>query len=89
MNTSDMVYDQKKWMAEFIGCACFGIREPVNLSDYEDSIAEIQSMIGYYIATGNTREVSEWRKMLQQVRVEKRRAKKMIEKKSRMETAHT
>lgn len=84
-----MVYQQKELIAGLIGCECFGIDENINISDYDKSIEEINSMINYYITVGNDKEVSEWRKMLQQVKVEKRRAKKMIDNKNRMEVAYT
>lgn len=88
MNKLDAIYDQKQLIADLIGCECFGIDENVDISEYEKSIEEINSMINYYIADGNEQEVSEWRKMLQQVKVEKRRAK-MIDNKNRMEIAYT
>lgn len=89
MNKSDMVYDQKQLIADFIGCECFGVEENADISEYDKSIEEINSMINYYIADGNEQEVSEWRKILQQAKVEKRRAKKMIDNKNRMEIAYT
>lgn len=88
MNKSDMIYDQKQIIADLIGCDCFGIDENVDLSEYDESMEEINGMISWYVAKGNQEEVSFWRKMLQQTRVEKRRAKKMIEN-SRMEVAYT
>lgn len=87
MNKSEMAYDQTQLMADFIGCDCFGINENVSLSDYDDAIQEIMSMIGHYIDTGNKTEVAEWKRMLQQTKIEKRRAKEMIDHKNRMEAA--
>lgn len=89
MNKSDAVYEQKQLMADFIGCECFGINENVKPSDYDDAILEIMSMIEYNIDVGDKKEVAEWRRMLQQTRVEKRRAKKMIENNNRMEPVLT
>lgn len=88
MNKSETVYDQKQLIADLIGCECFGIDEDVDISEYDKSIEEINSMISYYITASNKAEVSDWRKMLQQVKVEKRRAKKMIDNKNRMEIAY-
>lgn len=89
MNKSEVVYDQKQLIADLIDCECFGIDEKVNISEYDKSIEEINSMIDYYITVGNEEEVAEWRKMLQQTKVEKRRAKKMIDNSNRMELAYT
>lgn len=88
MNKSEMVYDQKQLIADLIGCDCFGIDENVDLSEYDKSIEEINCMLQHCIEIGDESEVSFWRKMLQQTKVEKRRAKKMIEN-SRMEVAYT
>ena len=89
MNKSEMAYDQTQLMADFIGCDCFGINEYLSLSDYDDAIQEIMSMIEYCIDIGDKTEVAEWRRMLQQTKVEKRRAKKMIENKNRLEPVLT
>lgn len=89
VNKSDMIYDQKQLMADLIGCECFGIDENADISEYDESIEEINSLINYYIASGNKKEVYEWRKMLQQVKVDKRRAKRMIDNDSRTEAAYT
>ena len=89
MNKSDAVYEQKQIMADFIGCECYGINENVKLSDYDDAILEIMSMIEYNIDIGDKEEVADWRRMLQQTRVEKRRAKKMIGNNNRMELVLT
>ena len=86
MNTADVVYEQKQIIADFIGCECFGINENATVSDYDNSILEIMSMIEYNIDIGNNKEVAEWRRMLQQAKVEKSRAKKMIADKNRMES---
>lgn len=88
MNKSEMVYDHTLLMADFMDCECFKIDENEDLSDYDKSIEEINGMISWYVAEGNEEEISFWRKMLQQVKVEKRRAKKMIDN-SRMEVAYT
>lgn len=88
MNKSEAVYDQKQLIADLIGCDCFGIDENVDLSEYDESMEEINCMLQHCIEIGDEKEVSFWRQMLQQTRVEKRRAKKMIEN-SRMEVAYT
>lgn len=88
MNKSEMVYDQKQLIADLIGCDCFGIDENIILAEYNESIGEINCMIQHCLDIGDESEVSFWRKMLQQTKVEKRRAKKMIEN-SRMEVAYT
>lgn len=85
MNKADAVYEQKQLMADLIGCECFGINENVKLSDYDDAILKIMTMIEYNIDIGDKEEVADWRRMLQQTKVEKRRAKKMIENNNRME----
>ena len=89
MNKTDAVYEQKQFIADLIDCECFGFNENVRLSDYDDSILEIMSMIEYNIDIGDKKEVAEWRRMLQQTKIEKRRAKKMIESKNRMEPVLT
>lgn len=89
MNKSEMVYDQKQLIANLIGCDCFGVSEETRISDYDDSISEISSMIEYFIDTGNEEETAEWRRMLQQTKVEKRRAKRMAGNKNRTEPAQT
>lgn len=88
MNKSEMVYDQKQLIADLIGCDCFGIDENVDLSEYDESMEEINCMLQHCIGIGDESEVSFWRQMLQQAKVEKRRAKKMIDN-SRMEVAYT
>ena len=89
MNKAETVYNQKQLMADFIGCDCFGIRENVALSDYDKAIREIMFMIDYCIDIGDKTEVAEWRRMLQQTKIEKRRARKMIDHKNRLEPALT
>lgn len=88
MNKSDKIYEQKQLIAELIGCECFGIDEN-EMSDYDDSIQEILCMIAYNIDIGNKKEIAEWRRLLQQTKVEKRCARKMIESKNRMEAVLT
>ena len=88
-NSAEKTYDQKKFIAEFIGCDCFEVETVDDLSEYDKSIAEINAMIDHNISVGDMEEVSNWRKMLQQTKVAKRRAKRMIESKSRMELALT
>lgn len=87
-NSSEKVYEQKKFIADFIGCECFK-NNCKDLHEYDESISEINAMIAHNIEIGDEEEISFWRKMLQQTRVEKRRAKKMIESKNRMEPALT
>lgn len=87
-NSAEKTYDQKKFIAEFIGCDCFE-SEVEDLSEYDESISEINVMIDHSIMIGDEEEVSQWRKMLQQTKVAKRRAKRMIESKKRMELALT
>lgn len=87
-NSAEKTYDQKKFIAEFIGCDCFEA-EVEDLSEYDESISEINAMIDHSIMIGDEEEVSQWRKMLQQTKVAKRRAKRMIENKNRMEFALT
>lgn len=91
MNKSELVYDQKQLIADLIGCECFGIKEneDIVLSEYDEDINEINCMIQHFIDLGNEKEISEWRKMLQQTKVEKRRAKKLIDNKNRMEIAYS
>lgn len=60
----------------------------MDISEYDESMEEINCMLQHCIEIGDESEVSFWRKMLQQKKVEKRRAKKMIEN-SRMEVAYT
>lgn len=87
-NSAEKTYDQKKFIAEFIGCDCFEA-EVEDLSEYDESISEINAMIDHSIMIGDEEEVSQWRKMLQQTKVAKRRAKRMIESKKRMELVLT
>lgn len=87
-NSAEKTYDQKKFIAEFICCDCFEA-EVEDLSEYDESISEINAMIDHSIMIGDEEEVSQWRKMLQQTKVAKRRAKRMIESKNRMELALT
>ena len=89
MNKAETVYNQKQLMADFIGCDCFGISENVALSDYDDAISEIISMIEYCIDIWDKTEVAECRRMLQQTKIEKRRARKMIDNKNRLDPALT
>lgn len=88
MNRSEATYDQKQLIADLIGCDCFGIGESISLSEYDESMEEINNMISWFIMENDEKEVAFWRQMLQQTRVEKRRVKKMIDN-SRMEVAHT
>lgn len=88
-NKSEQVYEQKRLYAQLIGCEdCFEDLS-LDLKEYDDSIAEIEGMIAYYVSIGNMQEVASWRRMLQQTKVEKRHAKKMIENTKRMEYAFT
>ena len=88
-NSAEKTYDQKKFIAEFICCDCFEAETTDDLSGYDESIEQINAMIDHSIMIGNEEEVSQWRKMLQQTKVAKRRAKRMIESKNRMEFALT
>lgn len=88
MNSSEKAYDRDIFLSQFIGCEC-NETDNIELSEYDKSISEINSMIQHSIDIGNMEEVAQWRKMLQQTRVDKRRAKaRMIESK-RMEFALT
>lgn len=58
MNKSDMIYDQKQIIVDLIECDCFGIDENVDLSEYDESMEEINGMISWYVAKGNQEEVS-------------------------------
>lgn len=89
MNKSESVYRQKQSIADFIGCECPGMDETVNNSDYDKNIREINSMIAHFIENENKEEVSYWRQMLQEARVAKRHAKKMIADQNRTEEAYT
>ena len=80
-NSSELAYDQKKFIADFIGCECFE-SDVCTLQEYDESIAEINAMIAHNIELGDKKEVKQWRELLQQTKVEKRRAKRMIERKN-------
>ena len=79
MNKSEMVYEQKRLAADLIGCGCFGIDEGMDISEYDQSIDEINSMINYCIAAGNREKFSGGRKMFKQPQEEKRSEKKMAD----------
>jgi len=49
------------------------------LKEYDESIAEINAMISYFVAMDNKEEISFWRSQLQKTKVEKRRVREMIE----------
>lgn len=85
-NSSDTAYDSAKFIADFMECECFNGYGTKN--EYDKSIEDINAMINYCIDSGNEEEVKSWRKLLQQTRVEKRRAK-MIERKNAKEFALT
>lgn len=76
-NSSDQAYDRNKFIANFIDCQCFGSHGTKD--EYDESIAEINTMIDYCIDLEDEEEIKSWRKLLQQTKVEKRRAK-MIER---------
>lgn len=88
-NSSDRAYDRDEMLLELVGggCACASACES-SQADYDDSIAEIESMISYSIYRGNEEEVRFWRRMLQKAKVAKRRAKRMIEE-SRKELSYS
>ena len=88
MNSSEQAYDRDNFLANFAGCQCF--TEDVSAEEYDKSIDEINAMIAHCIDIGDTEEVSQWRKLLQRTKVEKRRSKaRMIENKNEMELALT
>lgn len=91
-NHSEYVYEQKRLIAQFIGCEdCFEDLS-AGMEDFDGSIYEIEGMIDYCICIGDEKELAYWRRMLQQVKVEKRHAKKvqrMMENNKRMEIAFT
>ncbi len=89
MNKSEMVYRQNQAVAGFMGFECFGIDEKESIQGYDKNIAEIHDMIAHFIEKENKEEVSYWRQMLQEARVAKRHAKKMIAEKNRTEAAYT
>lgn len=89
MNKLEGVYEQKQLIADLIDCKCFGVEKSADIQEYNNSIAEINSMIQHFIDLNNKKEIAEWRKMLQQEKIEKRRVKEMIDNKNRMEIAYT
>lgn len=86
---SDAIYDAKKELASFAGCECCEEEETLDVKEYDKSIAEIQCMIDYFIGMENTEEVSFWRRMLQETKIAKRRAKMRNANINRMEIAYT
>ena len=72
-NTSEKAYEHNKFIAEVIGCDCY---ENIECSpeEYDKGIAEIEAMIDYSISIGNKEEISQWRKMFQKTKEEKRHA---------------
>lgn len=88
MNSSEKAYDRDEFLMNFIGNCCSAA--DCSLDEYDKSIDEINEMIAHSIDIGDEKEVSQWRKLLQRTRVEKRRCKaRMIESKNRMEIALT
>lgn len=76
-NTSESAYDADMFILNFVG-GCPATNEFVSQKEYNDSIAEIESMIQYSIYRGDEEEVRFWRAMLQRTKVEKRRARMRI-----------
>lgn len=54
-------------------------------SDYEESVWEWEGMLAYFLDTGNAKEASFCRRMMQQARVAKRRLKAEIKELRNME----
>lgn len=90
-NSSETAYDRKCFIAEFVECECFNelIMCDNIIEEYNSSINEINAMIAHFIDIKNDEEVAFWRSFLQQTKVAKRRAKKMIEDNNRMGTAYS
>ena len=77
-NSSELVYEQRLAIAEFFDVGCAFDDTVYSIDDYNASICEIECLISHFIAVGNMNEVAELRKSLQQAKVAKRRAKKII-----------
>ena len=85
-NSSELAYDRDNFISDFIGCECF--QNECNSSKFDESIEQINAMINYCIDIKDEEEISFWRKLLQQTKVAKRRAK-MIENNNTKEFALT
>lgn len=48
------------------------------LNDCDEEIKECNEMLQYYLATGNEKEVKNWKQLLQQAKTRKRMLRKMI-----------
>ena len=88
-NTSEMAFDRDILLEELVGCCPYSVSSSdVPISEWNESIEEIQAMIHHFCDLENDEEVAFWRRMLQQAKVAKRRAKRMIEE-SRKELSYS
>lgn len=88
-NTSEMAFDRNILLEEFVGCCPYtNTSFDVSLSEWDESIEDCYGMLHHFSALNDDEEVAFWRRMLQQAKVGKRRAKRMIEE-SRRELSYS
>lgn len=82
INTSEQDWKHKTLMLAFVEPeALNGITHSrEELDSYDKDISEIKDMIEYYKNIGNNKEVTIWKRMLQQAKTEKRMIREMLEK---------
>lgn len=82
MNSSERTYLQKLSILALIEPEGFNAitsgHTIEELSDCDEEISECQSMMDYYIAEGNQKEIRNWKQLLQQAKTRKRIIRKMI-----------
>lgn len=81
MNSSDLAYARDMTLLALASggencCPTCDSDIEEMLSEYDEGIAEIKAMISYCLDKGWYDEVHQWRRLLQQTRVEKRLVKK-------------
>lgn len=63
---------QREFYSAFYGEELCGNEEPVTEEELDEAIAECKMMIEYSIDRGDKEEISYWRKMLQENKVQRR-----------------
>lgn len=72
MKKGEAVRAQKKFMLAFLDSECCVPTNEATISDYKESIEEMQEMLQYCIDTGDKSEIKFWRSQIQTAKEEMR-----------------
>ena len=93
VNSTDLAYQRDCFILQFIDSECIALNEnptEQDIEDYNEAIAEYESLLQKAIDLDNKQEIKQLRSEMQHCKAEKRKIKRMIDAKKReTELAYT